>query len=77
MTQDKKKDIIEVYYALCHRDPAWKEAKMMQKFKVLFDGWRAAELRHKKHTPQFYTLSWRRGWMPEHDFERFKEYAMQ
>jgi hypothetical protein len=77
MNKDNKKPIVEVYNALCHRDPSWRNPKMYPKFKTLFDAWRTVELRHKIHSHLFYTISWKRGWLPKADFERFSEYAMQ
>lgn len=77
MKKDNKKQISEVLDELCHRDPSWRHPKMAPKFKTLFDGWRTVELRHKIHSHFFYTMSWQRGWLPEADFQRFREYAMQ
>ena len=34
-----------------------------QKFKVLWDGWRAEGLRNKHHSAPFYTKAWRRGYL--------------
>ncbi len=77
MIQDKKRDIFEVLELLAQRDPAWKRVKMLPKFKALYDGWRATELRHKEHTRFFYSVSWKRGWLPITDWNRFRDYALQ
>ena len=77
MRHDKKQDIAEVLELLSQRDPKWKHVKMLPKFKVLYQGWRAVELRHKVHTHYFYTSSWKRGWLPARDWKRFRNYAMQ
>ena len=70
-------DIWDVYEELCKRDTEWKHPRMPKKFKTLYDGWRAKELRHKIHTKIFYTYSWKRRWLPYNDFQRFRDYAMQ
>lgn len=77
MKKDKKILIVSVLDLLQERDPEWKKAKMAPKFKVLYNGWRATELRHKIHSHGFYTLSLRRGWLPSKDWKRFRDYAMQ
>ena len=77
MNEKNKRGIMTVYEMLCLRDPAWRQSRMVHKFKVLYQAWRTVELRHKKHSAVFYTDSWRRGWMPLSDFERFRRYAMQ
>lgn len=77
MNEKNKIPIIAVYNELCARDPNWRGPKMLAKFKVLYDGWRTVELRHKIHTGFFYTNSWKRGWLPIADGARFREYALQ
>ena len=75
MNSEKKVLITSALKLLQERDPEWKKAKMCRQFKILFQGWRQKELRHKKHTAGFYTLSWNRGWLPQADFIRWREYA--
>ena len=77
MKNEKKVMIHSVLTALQQRDPEWKHKKMLPQFKVLYLGWRQAELRAKRHSGYFYTISWRRGWLPQTDFVRFRDYAMQ
>ena len=77
MRNDNKIQIDSVYQELCKRDPAWRHPKMLPKFKVLYDGWRTVELRHKIHTEAFYSYSWKRGWLPLADGTRFRKYALQ
>ena len=77
MIQDKKILIVSALNHLQQRDPVWKHDKMLPKFKALYDGWRATELRHKIHSKPFYTISWKRGWLPLEDWKRFRNYAMQ
>ena len=69
--------IWSVLNILQERDPEWKQPTMIKKFKVLYDGWRQKELRAKVHAASFYTLSWRRGWLPQADFVRFRKYVME
>ena len=76
MKKEKKRDITDVLELLGRRDPAWKHAKMLPKFKVLYQCWRATELRHKIRTHFFYTESWKRKWLPMDDWRRFRDYAM-
>lgn len=76
MKEEKKVLIHSVIDQLAERDPEWKHARMLPKFKTLWSGWRQKELRHKKHTEGFYTLSWKRGWLPEADFRRWRDYAL-
>ena len=77
MNEKNKISIISVYNELCARDPRWRGRKMLAKFKILYLGWRAVELRHKIHTEAFYSYSWKRGWLPLADGARFREYALQ
>lgn len=77
MREDNKVQICEVLDELGNRDPEWKTGRMAPKFKTLYDGWRAAELRKRKHSTLFYTDSWNRGWLPIADFRRFRRYALQ
>ena len=77
MKDDNKRDIFDVLELLAKRDPDWGHAKMLYKFKVLYNGWRATELRHKIRTHGFYTMSLKRGWLPVEDWNRFRDYAMQ
>ena len=77
MKNEKKVMIHSVLSALRQRDPEWKHIKMLPQFKVLYLGWRQAELRAHRHSGYFYTISWRRGWLPQTDFVRFRDYAMQ
>ena len=77
MKSELKKGIHEVLNLLAQRDPDWKRVKMLPKFKVLYQGWRAKELRQHVHSHIFYTNSWKRGWLPWDDWKRFKDYALQ
>ena len=77
MRADNKIQILSVYDELCKRDPAWNHPKMLPQFRVLYDGWRAVELRHKKHAPYVYSAAWKRGWLSSADFDRFRRYALQ
>ncbi|MBQ3776502.1 MAG: hypothetical protein II835_00145 [Fibrobacter sp.] len=77
MIKSYKRDIFDVLDLLRQRDPAWKHAKMLPKFKVLYQGWRVYEMRHKIHSHYFYTSSWKRTWLPASDWNRFRDYAMQ
>ena len=77
MKKEKKVMIQSVLTALQDRDPEWKNPKMLRQFKLLYQGWRQAELRAKRHTGFFYSHSWQRGWLPQADFVRFRNYAMQ
>ena len=75
MKKEKKVLIQSVINQLAERDPDWDLARMWPKFKVLYNCWRQKELRHKKHTGYFYTESWKRGWLPQADFIRWRDYA--
>ena len=77
MKSEKKVFIFSVLTLLQERDPDWKQPAMIKKFKTVYDGWRQAELRAKLHTGFFYTKSWQRGWLPQADFIRFRDYALQ
>ena len=75
MKEEKKVLIHSVINQLAERDPEWNHSRMLPKFKTLWNGWRAKELRLKKHSKNFYTLSWNRGWLPQADFIRWRDYA--
>ena len=77
MKFEKKVMIYSVLTLLQERDPDWKHPKMQRQFKFLYQGWRQKELRAKVHAASFYTLSWRRGWLPQADFVRFRDYVME
>jgi len=77
MKNELKKDIPAVLEMLQARDPAWKHVKMLPKFKVLYQGWRVAELKQNVHSHLFYTKAWQRGWLSIDDWRRFRDYAMQ
>ena len=77
MISEKKVLITSALTLLQERDPEWKKAKMCRQFKILYQGWRQAELRAKRHTGFFYTNSWKRGWLPQADFVRFRDYVLQ
>ncbi len=77
MKSEKKVLIISALNALQLRDPDWKQPAMIKKFKTVYDDWRQKELRAKVHAASFYTLSWRRGWLPQADFVRFRDYVME
>ena len=76
MKSEKKVLITSALTLLQERDPEWKQPAMVKKFKFLYDNWRQKELRAKVHAASFYTLSWRRGWLPQADFVRFRDYVM-
>lgn len=77
MKSEKKVMIFSALNTLQLRDPDWKQPAMVKKFKFLYDDWRQKELRAKVHAASFYTLSWRRGWLPQADFVRFRDYVME
>ena len=77
MISEKKVLITSALTLLQERDPEWKKAKMCRQFKILFQGWRQAELRANRHTAMFYTRAWNRGWLSQADFVRFRDYALQ
>ena len=77
MKSEKKVLITSALTLLQERDPDWKHPKMQRQFKTLYQGWRQKELRAKVHAASFYTLSWRRGWLPQADFVRFRDYVME
>ena len=77
MNKEKKVLINSALTLLQERDPEWKHPKMARHLKTIFDGWRQKELRAKIHAASFYTISWRRGWLPVADFVRFRMYVMQ
>ena len=77
MKSEKKVMIFSALNTLQLRDPDWKQPAMIKKFKFLYDDWRQKELRAKVHAASFYTLSWRRGWLPQADFVRFRDYVME
>ena len=77
MKSEKKVMITSALTLLQERDPEWKQPAMVKKFKFLYDNWRQKELRAKVHAASFYTLSWRRGWLPQADFVRFRDYVME
>jgi hypothetical protein len=77
MKSEKKVLITSALTLLQERDPEWKQPAMVKKFKFLYDNWRQKELRAKVHAASFYTLSWRRGWLPQADFVRFRDYVME
>ena len=77
MKEKLKRSIYDVLDLLMERDPAWRQPKMLPKFRDLYFGWRAAELRNNIHSHLFYTKSWRRNWLPVADWVRFRDYAMQ
>ena len=77
MNSEKKVLITSALTLLQERDPEWKKAKMCQQFKILYQGWRQAELRAHRHTRAYYTRAWNRGWLSQADFVRFRNYALQ
>ena len=46
----------------------------LRKFKTLYDGWRQKGIRNGIHSPQFYTFSWKRGWLSPTDAESLRNY---
>ena len=77
MKAELKKDITAVLDLLAERDPAWAHAKMVPKFKVLYQGWRVKELQRNVHSHGFYSLALRRNWLPIDDWKRFRDYALE
>lgn len=77
MKSEKKVMICSALNALQERDPDWKRPEVARRFKSLYEGWRQKELRAKQHAASFYTLSWKRGWMSQADFVRFRDYVME
>ena len=77
MKSEKKVLIISALNTLQLRDPDWKQPAMVKKFKTLYDDWRQKELRAKLHAASFYTKAWKRGWLSQADFVRFRDYVME
>ena len=77
MKEEKKIMIVSVLKQLVERDPVWAQVNMQLKFKALYDGWRQKELRAKIHSGFFYSKAWQRGWLPQADFVRFRDYVME
>ena len=77
MKKALKKDISEVLGLLAARDPVWASTKMLPKFKHLYGGWVAQQIRNSIRTRDFYSRSWKRNWLPIDDWRRFRDYAMQ
>ena len=77
MKKELKKDISEVLQLLAERDPTWTHPKMLSKFKQLYGGWVAQQLRRNIRTRDFYSRAWLRNWLPIDDWRRFRDYAMQ
>ena len=77
MKSEKKVLIISALNNLQLRDPDWKQPAMVKKFKTLYDDWRQKELRAKLHAASFYTKAWKRGWLSQADFVRFRDYVME
>ena len=77
MKQHLKADIISVKDLLEKRDPHWAHIGMIPKFKTLYSGWVAQQLRHNIRNAPFYSNAWKRGWLPIQDWYSFRDYAMQ
>ena len=77
MKKELKKDITEVLELLAQRDPAWAHPKMLPKFKQLYGGWVAQQIRHNIRTRDFFSRSWKRNWLPIDDWRQWRNYAMQ
>ena len=77
MRKENKKDIWDVLKLLQKRDPEWKCTNIALKFRILYSGWVAQELRQNKHTQRFYSIAWKRKWLAYEDWIRFRNYAMQ
>ncbi len=75
MNKEKKVMIHSVINQLAERDPEWKDARMAPKLKVLYDSWRQKELRYHHRSHYFLTESWKRGWLPIEDWNRWRDYA--
>ena len=77
MKKKLKKDITEVLKLLAQRDSDWKHTKMLHKFKQLYGGWVAQQIRRNIRTRDFYSRSWKRNWLPIDDWRQLRDYAMQ
>ena len=77
MKKENKRDITEVLDLLAQRDPDWKHPKLLHKFKILYQGWAIQQMRHNKRNQQFYSVAWRRNWLPFNEWRCFRDYAMQ
>ena len=77
MKEDKKVLIHSVLIHLAERDPEWKKAYLVPRFKIIYGGWCLAEIRAHRRSRDFLSRSWKRGWLPQADFIRFYMYAMQ
>lgn len=77
MREDKKVFIHSVLTHLAKRDPEWEKAQYVPKLKILWRAWCEHEYKRNMHSRLFYYRSWQRGWLPQADFKRFLEYAMQ
>ena len=77
MKRELKKDITAVLELLAQRDPAWALPKMESKFKQLYGGWVAQQIRHNIRTRDFFSRSWKRNWLPIDDWRQWRNYAMQ
>ena len=77
MKSEKKVLIFSALTLLQKRDPDWKHPAMVKKFKTIYDDWRQKELRAKIHSGFFYTKAWKRGWLSQADYNRFRDYVME
>ena len=77
MKKELKKDITEVLPLLAQRDHDWALPKMESKFKQLYGGWVAQQIRHNIRTRDFFSRSWKRNWLPIDDWRQWRNYAMQ
>ena len=77
MKEEKKILITSVLNHLQERDAAWKNVKMLPKFKDLYSGWAAKCIRHHKHAKVYFSRKWREGWLPLDEYMDFYNYAMQ
>ena len=77
MNKELKKGITAVLELLGERDPDWRRAQMSGKFKELYGGWVAQQLRRNIRTRDFYSRAWKRNWLPIDDWRQLRDYAMQ
>ena len=73
MNDEKKVYLSEIFAELKRRKG---RDYRSQWFKILYDGWRAKGLRMGIHATQFYTVSWRRGWLPIRDADSLCDYII-
>ena len=77
MKKENKVQIHSVLDLLSARDPWWNDCPEREhKLEVLYNSWRQSELRAKRHSGFFYSDAWKRGWLSQTDFNRFRDYVL-